>query len=164
MISLLKNEKARVKYDFRSAYSFKKLEFAKSGERLHIKLSGDRDTNLYIGNIDLRKLKEKSSKEVFTSKFRPWATDKVKGIYKLIGINTFELSSYYKDSPKSDVETFAIFHNDQGTILNHHLPSLGIEQWFLRMNGNELILDLISHERITPVARIEARLPANFLL
>ncbi|PIK15664.1 hypothetical protein [Halobacteriovorax sp. JY17] len=163
-LALLKNKKVRLKFDFKNAYSFKKLQVARDGELLNIKLSGDRNINLSIGNIDLSKLKDRSNQEVFTSKFRPWATDKVKGIYKLIGINTFDLSSYYVDSPRSEIETFAIFHNDQGSLLNHHLPDIGIEQWFLRLNGDKLILDLISHERITPVARLEAKLPANFLL
>ena len=163
-LKLLKNDKVRVKFDFRNAYSFKDLELSKTGDKLHLRLSGDRNTNLYIGNIDLNKLQEKSSKKVFTSRFRPWATDKVKGIYKLIGINTFDLSSYYTENPRSSVETFAIFHDDKGSLINHHLPTIGIEQWFLRLSGDKLTLDLISHERITPVARIEARLPANFLL
>lgn len=163
-LALLKNDKVRLKFNFENAYSFKKLEIAKNKDTLNIKLSGDKDFNLYLGNIDLNKLLSRSKKKVFKSRFRPWATDKVKGIYKLIGINTFDLSSYYSDEPSSDLETFAIFHNDDGKILNHHLPTIGIEQWFLRVRGNKLILDLISHERITPVARIEAELPSNFLL
>lgn len=163
-LKLLKNDKVRVKFDFKNAYSFKNLKISKSGDKMHLKLSGDRDFNLSLGNIDLNKLRENSNKTVFKSRFRPWATDKVKGIYKLIGINTFDLSSYYSDNPMSEVETFALFHRDSGEILNHHLPEIGIEQWFLRVRGNELILDLISHERITPVARLVAQLPTNFLL
>lgn len=163
-LSLLKNDKVRVNFDFKNAYSFKKMHISKKDNLLNIRLSGNKNFNLKLGNIDLSKLRESSSKRVFKSEFRPWATDKVKGIYKLIGINPFDLSSYYSDDPRSSVETYALFYNDNGEILNHHSPSIGIEQWFLRLRGNKLILDLISHERITPVARIESELPANFLL
>ncbi len=163
-LSLLKDDKVRVKFDFKNAYSFKKMKISKDERLLTIKLSGDRNFNLTLGNIDLSKLTQSSTKEVFKSDFRPWATDKVKGIYKLIGINTFDLSSYYSDKPSNKVETFSLFHKDNGDLLNHHLPTIGIEQWFLRLRGNQLILDLISHERITPVARIIAEIPSNFLL
>lgn len=155
--SLLENDKNRVLYNFKNVYSFEHAEISKSRDqkKLHIKLISKEKLNLILGNIDLSKLVESSTKEEFKSKFRPWATDKVKGIYKLIGIKPFDLSSNYSDQPKDLIETYALFYDKNGTVVNHHRTDIGIEQWFMRYRDEKIILDLISHERITPVARIE---------
>ncbi|OUR94163.1 hypothetical protein A9Q84_17825 [Halobacteriovorax marinus] len=160
--SLLTNTNFREAYDFKNAYAFKEAFISKSrdGKRINIKLTSKENLNLILANIDLSKLIEVSKSAEFKSKFRPWATDKVKGIYKLIGIKPFDLSSSYQDSNSDSLETYALFYDQDGTVVNHHRKDVGIEQWFLRYRKGKLILDLISHERITPVARIEI----NYLL
>ncbi|WP_127716107.1 hypothetical protein [Halobacteriovorax sp. HLS] len=153
--ALLKNEKYRVKYDFSNVYSFTKANIAKSekDDKLTINLTS-KDFNLIIGNISISELRSKIQREKFQSTLRPWQTDNVKGVYKLVGIEPFDLSSYYKDSPIDKHSTFSLFYNSNGEVLNQHDTNIGIEQWFLRVQNGKLVLDLISHERITPVARI----------
>lgn len=154
--ALLKNDKVRPLYNFTNVYSFKEVKIARTedSKKLFIKLLGS-ETNLTIGNISIEDLYNISTSKKFESDFRPWATDNVKGIYKLIGIRPFDLSNDFVDSPQSEHDTYSFFYDDNDKVLNHHDRNIGIEQWFLRYHDGKITLDLISHERITPVARIE---------
>lgn len=153
--SLLKNDKNRVKYDFTKVYSFTDAKVSKdeTNNKLTINLTSKK-FNLLIGNISITDLRNKTQREKFQSTLRPWQTDNVRGVYKLIGIEPFDLSAHYKNSPIAKDSTFSLFYNSDGELLNQHDTNIGIEQWFLRVQNEKLVLDLISHERITPVARI----------
>jgi hypothetical protein len=153
---LLKNDKVRVPYNFERVYSFEKSSISKSQDGKFFNLSlKSKDLNFIIANISIDKLKRKSSSEKFSSEFRPWATDNVKGIYKLVGIRPFDLSNEFKGTTVTTDNLYSIFYDNQNKVLNHHDTDIGVEQWFLRYHDEEIILDLISHERITPVARIK---------
>ena len=81
----------------------------------------------------------------------------VDGVSSLFGINPQPLVSNYADTFDPDVVDyspvpFALMYDDRGKILNHHLPKYGIEQWYARKRGCKLVIDLISHERILPLA------------
>ena len=153
--ALLKNDHFRVPYDFSKLYSFKNVSISKDilTDTLSIKLNS-KELNLIIANISITDLETERNQGSFKSDLRPWVTDNVQGIRKLVGITPFDLGNIYNMNPTSKNETFSLFYNANGEILNHHNTDIGIEQWILRSTKNGLILDLISHERITPIARI----------
>jgi hypothetical protein len=153
--SLLKNDKFRVKYDFKNIYQFKNVSVSNNSlnNTISIKLES-KNLNLIIANIDKTKLALEKSQKKFKSDLRPWATDNVQGVKKLIGIMPFDLGNTFVENPISEKGTFSLFYNKNGKIRNHHETDIGIEQWILRSTDKGLTLDLISHERITPVARI----------
>lgn len=153
--ALLKNDKNRMPYDFKKVYTFKKVSVLKDDKSntLSIKLGSD-DLNFMIANLEISQLKSEKDNKTFVSDLRPWATDNVQGVKKLVGITPFDLGNVYTRNPASKKGTFSLFFNKNGEIQNQHSRDIGIEQWILRATNDGLILDLISHERIVPVARI----------
>ncbi|EQC44715.1 hypothetical protein M900_0457 [Bacteriovorax sp. Seq25_V] len=152
---LLKDDKSRMSFDFSAAWSFKKAKLSQNESYLTIELSSeDHKNNLVIGNIPLSKLDAEANREEFKSYTRPWANDSFRGVYSLLGINPFPLSSYYGNIETDKSPIYSFFYDQDGEILNHHERDIGIEQWYVRKKGKKIIIDLLSHERITPVARI----------
>lgn len=155
-IALLKDDKARILFDFKNAYSFKDVEIIEDEEYITFNLkSVDQKFNLVLGNIPKHKLTGLYNRDEFESYVRPWANDHFRSVYSLIGINPFNLANFY-DSSISPMEKpiFSYFYDDKGRILNHHDPKIGIEQWYVKKTYQGYQIDLLSHERITPVARI----------
>lgn len=122
----------------------------------------NKDKNIIIGNISLAKLREEEKKPLFVSSFEDvdLFESNVVAVSALFGINPQPLVGDYNQSFDPDIldqspVPFALVYDDSGRILNHHLPTIGIEQWYARKRGCKLVIDLISHERILPLARLE---------
>jgi len=154
--SLAKTDKKRVPYDFTNISKLKGLSYNISNGLLDILIeSADKSINLYIGKIPLKALEKEESRKLNTSVSRPWYVDNFKGVYNLIGFSPYPLASHYNEADL--LETVSFFF-DQSKILNHHDPSIGVEQWYLTKKGKVLTLDLISHERIMPLMQFSFRL------
>lgn len=154
-LTLLKNKKERILFDFKKVYSFKNLQVLEKDDFLtFIFSSEDKKFNFIIGNINKKNLNSEYQRIQYQSYARPWANDSFRGIYSLIGINPFGLSNFYNADNTDERPVFSYTFDNNGKILNHHEPSIGIEQWYLRKTKDGLQLDILSHERITPVARI----------
>lgn len=153
--TLLKRDDLRQEFNFDNIYKLSTVEATYSDDFLNLEFSSkDKKMNLIIGNIPLKKLSNEENKERYYSYTRPWAEDNFRGIYSLVGINPFPLASFYDSIKASERPLFSFFYDNEGKILNHHQRDIGIEQWYIRKKGNKFVIDLLSHERITPVARI----------
>ncbi len=153
--NLLKDNKSRMSFDFKKAWSFTKAKVRKTDDFISIELSSkDDSSHLILGNIPTEQLYKSSNKKEFKSYTRPWANDSFRGIYSLLGINPFPLSSYYGNIEVNERPIYSFFYDKDGEILNHHERDIGIEQWYIRIKDGRIIIDLLSHERITPVARM----------
>lgn len=159
---LQKDETKRVPYSF-SEYigNYKKATVTTLDGFLTVKLH-NKDHNIVIGNIPLAKLNVEETKPVFVSSLKEidLMEKNVDGVVALFGINPQPLVSNYSDTFDPDVieyspVPFALMYDDRGNILNHHLPKYGIEQWYARKRGCKLVIDLLSHERIIPLARLQ---------
>jgi hypothetical protein len=149
------DERVRMPFDFTNAYSFKNLEVAKKNGRIYIKLSSGNDFNFIIGNVPEERLEKLENRNRLVSYTKFFLQDDNTGLYSLVGINPMPLASFYEAEWESDGPAiFSFFYDDNKRILNHHETHIGIEQWLLRKNGDNYILDIISHERILPVARV----------
>lgn len=159
---LQKEEKKRVPYEFsKFIASYNKASIENNNNYLTVKLL-NKDKNIIIGNISIDKLLEEEKKPLFVTSFdgADLYESNVVGITALFGINPRPLASSFNSSFDPDFldeapAPFALFYNDNGKVLNHHLPSIGVEQWYARKRGCNLVIDLISHERILPLARME---------
>jgi hypothetical protein len=162
--SLQKDESKRVKYSFNEFISNYNLALVENNNNfLTVKLE-NKNHNIVIGNIPLDSLiNEEKKPKYFSSFFDVDLFDSnVAGISGLFGINPQPLVDNYSNAFSPDTignepVKFALMYDDKGEVLNHHLPSLGIEQWYMRKRGCDLIVDLISHERILPVARLQIK-------
>ncbi|RPJ78693.1 MAG: hypothetical protein EHM20_03340 [Alphaproteobacteria bacterium] len=159
---LQKEEKKRVSYEFSKFIgNYKKANIEQNNNYLSVKLL-NKDKNIIIGNISIEKLLEEEKKPRFVTSFDDvdLYESNVVGVTALFGINPRPLASNFNSSfdPNLVDETpvpFALFYDDKGKVLNHHLPAIGVEQWYARKRGCNLVIDLISHERILPLARME---------
>ena len=160
--SLQKDDSKRVAYSYAEFIgNYKKATVTSSEGFITVKLH-NKDHNIVIGNIPLSKLSVEESKPQFVSSLKEidLMEKNVDGVSSLFGINPQPLVSNYADTFDPDVidyspVPFALMYDDHGIILNHHLPKYGIEQWYARKRGCKLVIDLISHERILPLARLQ---------
>lgn len=154
-IKLMKNSKERMLFDFKNIYSFKNLEYIDEGDYFSLVFSSEnKKFNFIIGNISKKTLDSEYKRNAFQSYSRPWANDTFRGIYSLIGINPYSLSNFYNADQSEEKPLFSLFYDQNGNILNHHDTKIGIEQFYIRQTNQGIQLDILSHERITPVARI----------
>jgi hypothetical protein len=159
--SLQYDETKRVPYNFSQFIgNYKEAIVVTSDDLLSVRLINS-ERNIIIGNLSLAKLIDEEKKPIYVSSFNDLDLfeSNVIGVSALFGINTGPLVNNYNSSfdpnlINSKPIPFALFYNDEGRILNHHLPSIGVEQWFARKRGCLLVIDLISHERILPLARL----------
>jgi hypothetical protein len=149
---LAKDDKVRREYNYRNVYSFDQIRYRKSNGKLNLILSNKEENfNLLISNILLSELEETGKRKLNKSETRPWYIDNFKGLYNLIGLTPYPLASEYDSIIQND--TISFFYS-KDKVLDHHTQGIGIEQWYLTKKDNIYTLDLISHERILPVAKI----------
>ncbi len=158
----------RIKYNYKQYIPYyKSAQITKADNYLTINLKNTKGINFVIGNINIKELKKES-----TAYFPPTRLNKLvttyqyfRGINKLVGVNPSPLfSSYdYLDPTIKNNGTFSLFYNNNGEILNNHDPLIGIEQWYLKLVDNKLIIDLISHERIMPVRKLSISIPEKLI-
>ncbi|MBT6325666.1 MAG: hypothetical protein HOJ35_06835 [Bdellovibrionales bacterium] len=159
---------SRIKYNYKKYIPYyESAQLIRDKNQLTIDLKNTKGINFVIGNIDIQELKKES-----TTYFTPTKLNKLvttyqyfSGINKIIGINPSPLFSMYDhlDPIIKHNGVFSLFYNNSGNILNHHDPSIGIEQWYLKLVDNHLILDLISHERILPVRKLSILIPDELI-
>lgn len=153
---LLKNDKVRKSFSYKNIYSFSELKYSIKENQLSLILSNkDESFNLLISGIDINQLESRSSRRLNISETRPWYVDNFKGVYNLIGIYPYPLASEYNSVINNN--TVSLFYNKKN-ILDHHKSNIGVEQWYLTKKEKVYTLDLISHERILPVAKISFEL------
>jgi hypothetical protein len=155
---LLTDDKSRPQYHFGEFVPlFDKVEVVDEDNHFSIVLRNKKSKNIVIGNISKRILHTESDKK----KYAPILEHRMDmifeesiGISGLFGINSDPLFSPINErNLKQDKVPYALFFDNDNKILNHHDTEIGIELWSLKKEGDRLILDLVSHERILPVAR-----------
>jgi len=152
---LLKDTKKRVLFDFDYLNKFKTIKVTESEKHLSFDLKNSDGKNLFIGNVLKNELeKEEKIKNI---KGKLLTSKKWSGISSLIGLDPKPLSSLYNET-KLEVEKnplFSYFYDNDGKILDHHKPTVGVEYFYIRKKGCQYLLDLVSHERILPLKRFK---------
>ncbi|MBT7610091.1 MAG: hypothetical protein HN576_10060 [Bacteriovoracaceae bacterium] len=157
---LLKDDRKRRPYQYyKYIPHFIKAEKAINEKLLTIKLTNKYGKNFIIGNIPLENLSlgEKQNSKVTIKGQKGYFSKNILGISGPLGINPNPLNIEYNDLKIDSKEKplFALFYDHSGNILNHHDQSIGIDYWYLRQEKCQYILDLVSHERILPIARLK---------
>lgn len=160
--ALQKEERKRVQYSYAEYIdNYKNADISENNGYLTVKLP-NKDHNIIIGNIVVSRLIEEEKKPQYVTSFSDidLFDTNVVGISALFGINPQPLVGNYNATFDPDVldttpAPFALMYDDAGKILNHHLPKYGVELWYARKRGCKLVIDLVSHERIMPLARLE---------
>lgn len=160
---LLQDEQNRMKFEFSYLSQVKAIYLAGNNQHLHINIRFKNGRELLIGNISQQKLKDLSSQKTFQSAFNSRMSDIQKGQFFLLGLASRPLAQSHEEAllefagPEKD-PLFALFVDNKGRPLNHHDRDIGVEAINIKYrNAQELIIDLISHERILPVARYHVR-------
>ncbi len=159
---ILTSEKDRVPYFFKNWIGkFKKAYLENQNGKLVLKLENEQGFDFVIANIDLEALTAEYTPARVKTNFKAihHYHHLVRGLDSLVGLaprNLTNLANSLKDEFESERSLVSFFiDRKSGKVLNHHDPKIGIEQFIVRLNDKKLTLDLISHERIMPVARYE---------